>query len=90
MGRYKYRGGESYNGRYKSYSKKTLPNDSLSMDHDGFFQRLTILRPPVGSVFRDLSFKKGPGLFWDDFGMTLGSLWDDFGLPWGRLGVTLG
>ena len=59
----------------------------------------------MGSVFRDLSFKEGPGRFWVDFGMTLGSLWDDFGVIlgslwddfgdileslWGHFGITLG
>ena len=48
----------------------------------------------MGSVFRDLSLKEGPGLFWDDFAMTLGSLWDDFGVTlgslWDDFGMTLG
>ena len=57
-------------------------------------QHLTILRPPVGSVFQDLSFKGSPSLLFDHFGITLGTLWGHFGVTlgslWGHFEVTFG
>ena len=59
-----------------------------------FFSTPDKFETACGVSFRDLSFKEGPGLFWDDFGMTLGSLWDDFGVTlgslWDDFGITLG
>ena len=56
---------------FKTAHGSVLPK-LQGVQNESFFQRLTILRPPVGSVFRDLSFTDGPGFFWDDFGVTLG------------------